>query len=97
MAELDFNNVVTIWDPYMTDLEPLEYVKQYYKEVFSLDTTGLTLDSKLVDTGIDSLESFNLLYEIENTYQIRFNQKFAPITIGDVVTEIENLRKAKET
>ena len=95
MTDFDFNKIVTIWDPYMTTLAPLPYIRAYYKEVFQLDPSEFTLNTALTSTGVDSLEAFNLLYEIENTYQIRFDKNFLPITIGDLVNEMDKLIASK--
>lgn len=70
----------------------LEFLKEYYKETFKLDSSEFTLETHISGTGIDSVEAYNLLYALENNYGIRFDSKFMPITIGDLLTEVDRLR-----
>lgn len=71
----------------------IEVIKEIVEVDFNLPVENITLDTKLVDIGIDSLESFNMLYSLERTYDIRFDNKFTPETVGELVDEIERLRK----
>lgn len=87
--------------------EAIEYLERFYMNQTVLDVIkeivesdyGLTIDesitinSKIEDLGIDSLESFNLLYSLERIYKIEFENKFTPVTIKEVINEIEKLRK----
>ena len=71
----------------------LDLIIEVIKNDFGI-TTEITLETKIGDIGIDSLEAFNLLYSIEETYKIRFDIKFIPETVQDIVNEVERLRKA---
>jgi acyl carrier protein len=86
----------SIWDKPMTKkVSTITFLKNYYRDVFKLDPSKFDLETKLNDTGIDSLEAFNLLYAIEDNYKIRFSDKFLPVTINDIVKETNRLKKEK--
>jgi acyl carrier protein len=86
----------TIWERIpVSDKDPIEHLREYYKETFKLDSSSFTVDTHISETGIDSLEAYNLLYELENTYSIRFDSHFLPITLGDLLVEVNRLKNAK--
>lgn len=89
--------------------EAVKYLERFYMNQTVVDTIkeivetdygltihpNITIESKIEELGIDSLESFNLLYSLERIYGVQFENKFTPITIKDIVTEIEELLRKK--
>jgi len=59
----------------------------------------LTLDTRLEDLGIDSLRAITILYQLEEQFDIEVpNERIETIvTIGDIVTSIDQLRQNSDT
>jgi acyl carrier protein len=70
-------------------------INEIINDTFKLNIT-VTRESKLEDLGIDSLEAFNMLYHIENNFNIRFDNKFLPKTVDDIVQEVERLKNVSK-
>jgi acyl carrier protein len=53
----------------------------------------ITLDRSLAELGIDSLQGLNLLFELENVFNIKVPNPYAlnVRSVGDLVTGIEKL------
>ncbi len=59
----------------------------------------LTLDTRLEDLGIDSLRAITILYQLEEQFDIEVpNERIETIvTVGDIVTNIDQLRQNSDT
>lgn len=50
---------------------------------------GLSLDTKLEQIGLDSLATIEFMFQIEDGFDIRFDQTGEPpITVGDVLNQV---------
>lgn len=60
---------------------------------------GLTLETRLEDLGIDSLRAITILYQLEEQFEIEIpNEVIETIgTIGDIITNINQLRHNSDT
>lgn len=69
-------------------------VKEVIAEVFSIDETGLTLETNIVeDLGAESLDIITLLMEFEETFDRKIPEEDAEklLTIGDAVNYIMDM------
>jgi len=59
----------------------------------------LTLETRLKDLGIDSLRAITILYQLEEQFDIEIpNELIETIaTVGDIVTNIDQLRQNSDT
>ncbi len=59
----------------------------------------LTLETRLEDLGIDSLKAITILYQLEEKFEIEVpNELIESIaTVGDIVTNIDHLRRNGDT
>ena len=66
-----------------------------FKEI---DKEGITVDSKLRDLDLDSLDALNLVFELEEAFDIVIPDEnaFETETVGQMVQGIETLLAAKE-
>ena len=71
-----------------------------YKEV---DESSISLDTKLKDLEMDSLDALNLIFELEEEFDLSFPDEAIPDeksletgTIGDLVAGLEKLVAEKE-
>jgi acyl carrier protein len=95
---LDLDTVVIIMKESAMKKEPEEFLKEILTIDFRLpisDIKKITVETHISEIGIDSLEIYNLLFNIENNYRIRFSNHFLPTTVGDLVEEINRLRALK--
>ncbi|MES2366490.1 MAG: phosphopantetheine-binding protein [Pseudomonadota bacterium] len=50
---------------------------------------GITRDTTLEQIGLDSLATIEFMFQIEDSFDIRFDQTGAPpITVGDVLDQV---------
>jgi acyl carrier protein len=59
----------------------------------------LTLETHLEDLGIDSLRAITILYQLEEQFEIEIPNELIEtiVTIGDIVTNIDQLRHDSDT
>lgn len=59
----------------------------------------LTLETNLKDLGIDSLRAITILYQLEERFEIEIPNELIEtmVTIGDIVTNINQLRHGSDT
>lgn len=70
-----------------------EKLKQIIAEVLSVDPNEITEDTKFVDDlGADSLDIFQIVMEIEDTFSIEIAQEDVEVisTVGEAVELIKN-------
>jgi len=60
---------------------------------------GLTLGTHLEDLGIDSLKAITILYQLEEQLEIEIPNELIEtiVTVGDIVTNIEQLQQDSDT
>ena len=58
-----------------------------------------TLETHLEDLGIDSLRAITILYQLEEQFKIEIPNELIEtiVTIGDIVTNIDQLRHNSDT
>lgn len=50
---------------------------------------GITRDTTLEQIGLDSLATIEFMFQIEDSFDIRFDQSGAsPVTVGDVLDQV---------
>lgn len=70
-----------------------EKLKSIIADVLNLDTQEITMDSTFVDDlGADSLDIFQIIMGIEETFDIEIDNDEAEniVTVGDAVEQIKN-------
>ena len=74
-------------------MEPLELIKDYVNRHSDNPPADMTGQTPLDALGIDSLALYELLFELEDVYGIRFDEEGSkPETVGDMIRFIENCR-----
>lgn len=71
-----------------------EKLKTIIAEVLNLDESEIQMDSKFVDDfGADSLDIFQILMGIEETFDVEIDNEDAEkiVTVGDAVEEIKKV------
>ena len=70
-----------------------EKLKAIIADVLNLDENDIHMDSTFVDDlGADSLDIFQIIMEIEETFDIEIDNEDAEkiVTVGDAVEQIKN-------
>lgn len=70
-----------------------EKLKSIIADVLNLDTQEITMESTFVDDlGADSLDIFQIIMGIEETFDIEIDNDEAEniVTVGDAVEQIKN-------
>jgi acyl carrier protein len=83
----------------MTDEEIRDKIFDIFAKEARLDRDSLTLDSKLEDLNIESLDMVQILFGIEETFDVYVPQdddSFKLETMRDVVDGVKNLMAQKE-
>ena len=73
----------------------LEKLKEIMEENLSVEKDDITLESTFESLGIDSLDTFQLVIEIEEEFGIEVESPENMKTIKDVVTYIEEKTEQK--
>ncbi len=71
----------------------LEKLKEIIADVLNLDENDIHMDSTFVDDlGADSLDIFQIIMGIEETFDIEIDNEDAEkiVTVGDAVEQIKN-------
>ena len=77
-------------------METLELLKEFVKKHVQNPPESISLESKLVDIGIDSLNLLELIFEAEEKFGIRFSNDLPqPETVGQLIEIFEKLRATK--
>lgn len=64
-------------------------------ERLQVPTSGLTPDTTLESLGIDSLAQIELMFDLEDHFEVRFDSDQAPLTtLGEVAQLIEKAKAA---
>ena len=70
-----------------------EKIRDIIAEVLNLDTEEITMESSFIDDlGADSLDVFQIIMGIEETFDIEIDNDEAEkiVTVGDAVEQIKN-------
>ena len=71
----------------------LEKLKEIIENVLNIDPDGITMDAAFIDDlGADSLDIFQIIMGIEETFDIEIENEDAEkiVTVGDAVEQIKN-------
>lgn len=78
-------------------LDTFELLKKIISERFGKPLEMVTLDSTFETLEIDSLDTFDIIFEAEEKFGISVpNDEVAVSTVGDVVLLIDRLRAVKK-
>lgn len=73
-----------------------ERLRTILQKDYAVAPEQLTMDSTLQDLGIDSLGVVELLFTVEDTFDLRLPSEPVPMhSVGDVVRYIDELSAAK--
>lgn len=79
-----------------TKLDTFETLRAIIQEKFEMDAAAIQPDTILEDLGIDSLHAFDIIFEVEERFDIQVPNTQVPIkTIQDVLDLIDKARQAK--
>ena len=70
-----------------------EKLKEIIENVLNIDADGITMDAAFIDDlGADSLDIFQIIMGIEETFDIEIENEDAEkiVTVGDAVEQIKN-------
>ena len=71
-------------------------VKEMIADKLEIDPTSIQLDSNLTDIGLDSLDTFDIIFEAEDKFGIKIpNDQVNVVTISDVVNLFDRLLQEK--
>jgi acyl carrier protein len=74
-------------------MEPLDLIKEYINSHADHPPENLTLDSKLDAVGLDSLALLELMFKIEDKYNIKLpDDTKKPESIGQLVELVEKFK-----
>lgn len=71
----------------------IEKIKEVLGDHLDTDTSAITADTTLEELGIDSLETVEILMELEDEFGIEMSASEVGKTVGSLVTYIENKTK----
>ncbi|MCX8519009.1 MAG: acyl carrier protein [Methylophilaceae bacterium] len=74
-------------------MDTFQTLRDIITDKFEKNTDAVTLDSSLESLGIDSLDTFDIIFEAEEKFGIKVpNDQVNIATVGDVVVLIDRLR-----
>lgn len=72
-------------------------LRQIIADKAEMELDAVTLDATFETLGIDSLDTFDIIFEAEEAFGIKVpNEEVAIQTVADVVKLIDRLRSAKD-
>ena len=82
----------------LTEDQILEKVAAAVAEQKEIDPSGITMDTKFEDLGVDSLDAMEILFELEEDLDLDIPDTAARAmrTIGDVVDGLGKLMRGEE-
>lgn len=73
-----------------------EIVKKMIAAKLEIDPAIINLDSSLTEIGLDSLDTFDIIFDAEDKFGIKIpNDQVNVVTIGDVVSLFDKLIEEK--
>lgn len=78
---------------------PLEKIADAITAIVKCSKEDIVPDAKLVNLGIDSLKAINILFELEEEFDIEIPNEMIPemVTVGDIVNCVTELRNQQPT
>ena len=74
-------------------MDTFQTLRDIIADKFEKNTDAVTLESSLESLGIDSLDTFDIIFEAEEKFGIKVpNDQVNITTVGDVVVLIDRLR-----
>ena len=76
----------------------LEKLREIIGEVLNIDPDTITADTTFVDDlGVDSLDFFQILIDLEETFDVRIDPEEAEeiVTVGDAVETLRRVTKGR--
>ena len=74
-----------------------EFLSEQLVEKFDVDAEKITPESNLSDLGLDSLSIVELVFDVEDEYDIEISEEDANFaSLGEAAELVERLVKAKE-
>lgn len=71
-------------------------VKEMIAEKLEIDPASIQLNSNLTDIGLDSLDTFDIIFEAEDKFGIKIpNDQVNVVTMSDVVNLFDRLLQEK--
>ncbi|KGK89179.1 acyl carrier protein [Clostridium sp. HMP27] len=67
-----------------------EKIKNIIVEQLNIEEEGLTLETSFEELGVDSLDLFQIVIEIEEEFNLQIEDAESIKTIGDAVKFVEN-------
>lgn len=67
-----------------------EKIKNIIVEQLNVEEEGLTLETSFEELGVDSLDLFQIVIEIEEEFNLQIEDAESIKTIGDAVKFVEN-------
>jgi acyl carrier protein len=78
-------------------LETFEVLREIIVDKFDKDPDEVRLDSTLETLEIDSLDTFDIIFDAEEKFGIKVpNEEVAITTVGDVVALIDRIRNKEK-
>jgi len=78
-------------------LETFEVLREIIVDKFDKNPDDIKLDSTLETLEIDSLDTFDIIFDAEEKFGIKVpNEEVAITTVGDVVALIDRIRNKKK-
>jgi acyl carrier protein len=77
-------------------LSAYEFLSEQLVEKFDVDADTITPESNLSDLGLDSLSIVELVFDVEDEYDIEISEEDAKFaTLGEAAEVVDKLVKAK--
>ncbi len=67
----------------------LEKIKRIMEQQLGLDQSEITLDTSFEELGIDSLDLFQIIIEIEEEFRIQIEDAESIKTVGEAVSVVK--------
>lgn len=78
-------------------METFEVLREIIVDKFDKNPDDIKLDSTLETLEIDSLDTFDIIFDAEEKFGIKVpNEEVAITTVGDVVALIDRIRNKKK-
>jgi acyl carrier protein len=76
----------------MQDMQTLELLREYLRKKASIDPAKVTPDAKLEDIGVDSLILIDLMFELEESLNVRVPDiDTRPATVAELTQLFDSL------
>ncbi len=80
----------------MRDMQTLELLRQYLQTRVSIDSARITPDATLQDIGVDSLILIDLMFELEESLNVRVTDvDTRPETVAELILLFDSLTAAQ--